>query len=251
MKERSDPHHGVVLKLEGFVMLGGNANSFEMAHTVGVTWEGCWNHSWDAAGLQRGCSETSYKATLGFSPAMQEGDELVPHHHSSPSVQVASSSALGRLWAGRWWSIPGLLGTCLQLSPSLLPAAAANGNDHSGAAARDTGCHAGIIHGVGSHGARALGMGVAARQRPAGITGHSHLMGEKRLSPWSAREQGLPVRRGPQGDVASVTLSNPSWGCPSTGQQLGTLVGVAAMRCQSQPKPPLGQQKDKQRWGHH
>lgn len=88
----------------------------------------------------------------------------------------------------------------LRLSPSLLPAPAANGDGHGCAAARDTGCHAGIVHGVGSHDAGALGMGVTARQRPAIVTGHCHLTGEKRSSSTGQqRGRGLPIPDGPQG----------------------------------------------------
>lgn len=76
----------------------------------------------------------------------------------------------------------------LQLRLSLMPAPAANGDGHGRAAARDSGCHAGIVQGVGSHGARALGKGTAARQRPARVTGHCHLT-ERRghHHPWQQR----------------------------------------------------------------
>lgn len=101
---------------------------------------------------------------------------------------------------------PGLL--WLQLSLSLGPAPAANGNGRGHAAARDTGCHAGVVHGIGSHGAGALGMGVTARQCPAVITGHCHLMGEKRSHSMGQQRLCLsPVVPRAQGDVAGVALS--------------------------------------------
>ena len=112
--------------------------------------------------------------------------------------------------------IPALPGTPkpgqlrLRLSPSLLPAPAANGDDRSRAAARDAGCHAGIVHGVGSHGAGALGMGVAARQRPAIVTGHHHLTGRTGHPPQVSKGAGVcpsPMVPRAQGDVAGVTLS--------------------------------------------
>lgn len=107
----------------------------------------------------------------------------------------------------------------LQLRLSLLPAPAANGNGHGRAAARNSDCHAGIVQGVGSHGARALGKGTAARQRPARVTGHCHLPGRRgHHHPWVSK--GLPIPHAPavQGDVAAVTqldgVSHCRWGQP-------------------------------------
>lgn len=73
-----------------------------------------------------------------------------------------------------WW----------QLGLSLLPAPAANGDGRGRPAAGGAHRHAGVIHGVGPQGAGALGVGVAARQRPAVVTGHRHLAGEGWHPPW-------------------------------------------------------------------
>lgn len=70
------------------------------------------------------------------------------------------------------------------LGLSLLPAPAANGDGHDGhPAASGAHCHAAVVHGVGPQGAGALGVGTAARQRPAVVTGHRHLGGEGRHPP--------------------------------------------------------------------
>lgn len=130
----------------------------------------------------------------------------------------------------------------LQLSLSLLPALAANGDGHGRAAARASGCHAGIVLGVGSHGARALGKGVTARQHPAILTGHCHLTGGELITHEPAK--GLPVPDGPtvQGDVTALTqlhgVSHYRW-----GQQ--RRLGLA-----QHTQKPSGWQRDRQRQRH-
>jgi len=184
---------------------------------------------------------------------VREGDGFVPQCRGSPRVEVTGSRVSERGPCRERQLGPRTVQS--RRCPSLLPAPAANGDGCGRAAARDAGCHAGVIHGVGPHGAGAQGMGVTARQRPAVVTGHRHLTGEKRSpSAGQQRGRGLPVPGAAQGDVASATVScwTPGW-CLSRCRWVTGVPGKAgagaalATRCRSQADPRSGQQREEWR----
>lgn len=124
------------------------------------------------------------------------------------------------------------------LGLSLLPAPAANGDGRSCLAASSAHCHAGVIHGVGPQGAGALGVGTAARQRPAIVTGHRHLGREGCHPPRVTKGGHLPVPNGPRGQCDALpTFSAEPWGACSFTRHSSVAAGQQDA-CASTPVPP-------------